>query len=925
MNSSDSGDVETDIVTSESRKTEFNGFLKTLSTFTGDIYSLTCPSFLLSGVSTLEYGQYWADYPELFADISKPSIEVDRAINVFRWYVSTLYGSFSSRKDKEKIEKKPFNPILGEQFFAKWNDINGCGETSLFSEQVSHHPPVSAFYLENKKAGVSANGHTGQKSQFRPTAARIDVIQVGHILIRLRDHPEHYLITLPSLQILGLWRGAPYVELSGTSVIQSENYKVIIEFSGKGWLSGEKHSFNGVVRRNESKEPLYVTTGTWSGRSSLEKVDTKEKSTFLDIENSKRATPIVAPIDEQGDLESRKLWRYVAKAINEGDFATASKLKSEIEQRQRDKVKNGVKVELQYFEWNDNDQLFFSLDKLIDNKYQLDDKYKEKELVHEPLSNNTTSSTMNDTNNIVIIDDNNKLNEAIRSIKDDPEANKAQEIRLSAFAVFLAALDQTIVSTALPAIASEFKALDQIAWVATAYLLTMTALQTTYGKLSDIFGRKSTFLFSIIIFEIASLLCGLAPNMEAMIIFRALGGIGGGGIISLVIIIISEIVPTQDRGKYQGLIGACFGIASVVGPLLGGAFTDHVTWRWAFYINLPLGVVTIVTVVAFLKLPGPTGSLLAKLKRVDYYGTVMIMVATILLLLSLSWGGSQYAWNSAIIISLLCVGALCFVAFGLIESKIALEPVAPPHLFKNLNIVASFAVNFFHGMVFFGFIYYAPLYFQIVKGESATASGLELLPYILGVVFSSIIIGQLVSRTNVFSFRTICMFGAVLVVVGSGLITTWTETTERGPQIGYMLITGFGVGSIMQTTILLGQQIVSINDLAPTTALLLFFRFIGAVFGVAVIGTIFQNKLEENVDALNLPPDVPVDLIKQSVEFILHLPDPIRGLVISAYVRALHVAFIAIVPLGGVTLISSSFLGSHKPIISDGKLGELAL
>ncbi|CAJ0764813.1 8850_t:CDS:2 [Entrophospora sp. SA101] len=359
IDNSNNGEIVTDIITSESKRTELSGFLKTLSTFTGDIYSLTCPSFLLSGVSTLEYGQYWGDYPEVFANISKPSKEVDRIINVFKWYVSTLYGSFASRKDKEKIEKKPFNPILGEQFFARWNDIDGCGETSLFSEQVSHHPPVSAFYLENKKAGVFASA--GQKTNFRPTAARIDVIQVGHILIRLRDHPEHYLITLPSLQILGLWRGSPYVEISGTSVIQSENYNVVIEFSGKGWISGEKHSFNGVVRRNGSKESLHVITGTWAGLSSLEKGDTKEKSTFFDVEDSKRATPIVTPIDEQGDLESRRLWNY-------GD----------IEQKQRDKVKNGIKSDLQYFEWHDDDQLFLSLEKLIDNKYHLDDKYREK-------------------------------------------------------------------------------------------------------------------------------------------------------------------------------------------------------------------------------------------------------------------------------------------------------------------------------------------------------------------------------------------------------------------------------------------------------------------------------------------------------------------------------------------------------------------
>ncbi|CAG8552505.1 9451_t:CDS:2 [Acaulospora colombiana] len=368
---------DAEITVPESKKSELSGFLKTLSTFTGDIYGLTCPSFLLSGVSTLEYGQYWADYPELFADIAKPKSEVERAVAVLKWFVSTLYGSFASRKDKDKIEKKPFNPILGEQFLARWNSRNGCGETILFSEQVSHHPPVSAIYLENSKAGVTANGHTGQKSTFRATYARIDVTQVGHIIVRTRDHPDKYLITLPSLQILGLWRGAPYVELSGISVIQSQNYNIVIEFSGKGWISGQKHTFNAVVRKNGENTPLYTVNGDWSGKSVIEKNKTKEKAEFIDIEGSKRAEPVIAPVEEQNPLESINLWQYVAKAINEGDFVTASKLKGEIEQKQRDKVKRGEKVVLQYFDYIPDDKEFLRLDELIDGKFRLGDNNKE--------------------------------------------------------------------------------------------------------------------------------------------------------------------------------------------------------------------------------------------------------------------------------------------------------------------------------------------------------------------------------------------------------------------------------------------------------------------------------------------------------------------------------------------------------------------
>ncbi|CAG8621642.1 13431_t:CDS:10 [Ambispora leptoticha] len=258
---------------------------------------------LIDRVSTLEYGQYWADYPDLFADIAKHTEEINRAIAVLRWYVSTLYGSFRSRQDKEKFEKKPFNPILGEQFLARWEDRNDCGETVLFSEQVSHHPPVSAIYLENNKAGVSANGHS--------------------------------------------------------------------------WVSGSKNSFKAQIFRNGLlKTPLFTVSGSWAGKSTIEDHNTKEKKTFFDIESQKRASPIVSLEEEQSDMESRKLWKYVAKAINEGDFSTASKLKGEIEQRQRDKVKRGEETILQYFDWVDPDEKYLSLDKLI-NYSSKEEKYKE--------------------------------------------------------------------------------------------------------------------------------------------------------------------------------------------------------------------------------------------------------------------------------------------------------------------------------------------------------------------------------------------------------------------------------------------------------------------------------------------------------------------------------------------------------------------
>ncbi|CAG8706258.1 24451_t:CDS:2 [Dentiscutata erythropus] len=404
-------------------------------------------------------------------------------------------------------------------------------------------------------------------------------------------------------------------------------------------------------------------------------------------------------------------------------------------------------------------------------------------------------------------------------------------------AVFLAALDQTIVSTALPAIVSDFNGLDQIAWVATSYLLTMTSFQPIYGKLSDIFGRKATFLFAISIFELGSLLCGIANNMVSMIIYRAIAGIGGGGIIGLVLIIISDIVSAKDRGKYQGIVGACFGIASVAGPLMGGAFTDHVNWRWCFFINLPLGAITIIAIIFLLHMKIPTGSLLGKIKRIDFLGIIIMIASTVCLLLPLNWGGSTYAWNSPVIIALLCAGAVGYIIFGLVEIYVVSEPIAPP-----------------------------------------TQSGLDFMPYILGVVAFSILTGQFFSRTDKVSFRCATLVSATLTVIGAGLTTMWNEKTGYGGFIGYMVIGGAGVGIGIQSITLCVQGLVEQKDIASVTTLALFFR---TVFGIAISGTVFNNKLSQALSVLTLPPTFSTN----SVYTIRLLPPEEQSSVIHAYVK----------------------------------------
>ncbi|KAF9434551.1 hypothetical protein BGZ76_007811 [Entomortierella beljakovae] len=410
--------------------------------------------------------------------------------------------------------------------------------------------------------------------------------------------------------------------------------------------------------------------------------------------------------------------------------------------------------------------------------------------------------------------------------------------------LFMASLDQTIVSVLIPTLGRVFNAPQYIAWVGTSYLLTNTAMQPLYGKLSDIFGRKNTMLVAIFFFLVGSLICGAAPTIIILIVGRGIAGLGAGGMISMTMIIISDVVSLRDRGKYQGIIGSMFGISAVIGPLLGGFLAERSSWRWAFYLNLPIGAVSTAAMVLILKLPSVQGTHREKLKRIDFLGSITIVIGIVCVLLSTNWGGNEYAWNSAPVIAVYCVGVLFSVAFLYIEAYVATEPILPFRLFKNPSVCATFATSFFIGGAFMGAIFYCPLYFQMVMHDSATKAGLQLLPLVGGMMVAGIGNGVMISKSG--HYRPFIWIALVIYVVGMALLSLWDENSGLNVQIGFLFVVGLGLGGSMQSVVLAGQVAVQTSDIATVTSMISFFRSMGGVVSVAIGGSIINNVLTQN-------------------------------------------------------------------------------
>jgi EmrB/QacA subfamily drug resistance transporter len=469
-------------------------------------------------------------------------------------------------------------------------------------------------------------------------------------------------------------------------------------------------------------------------------------------------------------------------------------------------------------------------------------------------------------------------------------------------AMLLAALDQTIVSTALPKIASDLHGLSKYSWVATSYLLTSAVATPLYGKISDMFGRKKIFQSAIIIFLLGSVLCGAAQNMTQLIFFRGLQGIGAGGLMTLVFAIIGDIVPPRQRGRYQGYFGAVFAASSVIGPLLGGLFTDHLSWRWVFYINLPIGALALAAIAARLHLPVHRTE-----HKVDYAGAGLLAASVVSLLLATVWGGVDYPWGSVQIISLFITSLVAGLLFIWRETKAA-EPIIPLRLFKNEIFSITTLLSLLVGVVMFGAIIFLPQYQQLVRGDSATKSGLMLLPLVIGIMSASLTSGRIISKRGKYRFFPI--FGTFVVLVGIWLFSHITATTNRGLLGLWMFVLGAGIGQVMPVLTLAVQNAVDKRDLGTATSSVVFFRSIGSSLGAAVFGAILTNRLAVHISQA-VPGSTGVQAahdLKTSASQLATLPPDVLQKVLDAFARSFHDVFLAGIPFAVVAFIVAWFL-----------------
>jgi EmrB/QacA subfamily drug resistance transporter len=474
--------------------------------------------------------------------------------------------------------------------------------------------------------------------------------------------------------------------------------------------------------------------------------------------------------------------------------------------------------------------------------------------------------------------------------------------------MFLAALDQTIVSTALPTIVGELGGIDSYPWVVTAYLLASTASTPLYGRISDLYGRRPVYLFSIGVFLLGSLLAGLARDMPQLIATRAIQGLGAGGLLTLAFTVISDVVAPRERGRYQGLFGAVFGVASVIGPLAGGYFAEY-NWRWIFYLNLPVGIAALLVCHRVLRLV----PVQRRRRRIDWWGASLLVAAVSVLLLGLSWGGIVHPWTSPVVVGLFAGGATLSAIFLWHEARTA-EPILPLALFRRRDFALATGAGFLYGPAMVGTIVFIPLYLQIVEARSPTRSGLLMLPMMAAVILMSVVSGRLISRIG--RYKWFPVVGSTVLLVGLLLFTRLAVDSPSWAVFGCMTVIGFGLGLNMQSLIIATQNGVEARDLGTGTASATFFRALGGAFGMALLGAVLTARLTRELAgrlpaaAAQLPPEQQAGVLRQATEFSLHepavilaFPPPVLLAVQESFVHALRAVFLVAALITAVAVV----------------------
>nr|WSZ97626.1 MFS transporter [Streptomyces sp. NBC_00857] len=468
--------------------------------------------------------------------------------------------------------------------------------------------------------------------------------------------------------------------------------------------------------------------------------------------------------------------------------------------------------------------------------------------------------------------------------KDGPQPRSVRVVLLALMiAMLLAMLDNMIVGTAMPTIVGELGGLEHLSWVVTAYTLATAASTPIWGKLGDIYGRKGVFLASIVIFLIGSVLSGMAQDMSQLIGFRAVQGLGAGGLMVGVMAIIGDLIPPRERGKYQGMMAGVMALAMIGGPLVGGTITDNLGWRWSFYINLPLGAVALAMITIVLHLPAKKRSGV----KVDYLGAALLTVGITAIVLVTTWGGTEYAWSSAMIMELIAIGVAALVGFVIVQTK-APEPIMPLHIFRNRNFTLMSVIGFLTGFVMFGAVLFLPLYQQSVQGASATNSGLLLLPMLLSMMAVSLIAGRITTSSG--KYKIFPIMGGALVVTGLFLLAQMDTETSRLTSGVYMAVLGAGMGFLMQITMLVAQNSVEMKDMGVASSSTTLFRTLGSSFGVAIMGALFNGRVQDEM-ASSGGSGVTEKSAQLDAASLAKLPDAVREVYQHAVSSGTHAAF----------------------------------